>query len=1178
MSNVTPQLLSLAAEAAYSDSPSVSALSNAGFLAGAQYSNPDTGFFAQVWENPSSKEIIVAYRGTEVGSTEDWYANANYGLTQHGDSESSTLLLEWLWDEDTVQPGSSVYLTGHSLGGALAQYGAYQLVELRTDLNVEVTTFNALGALAGFGLETGNLGDFKNEVTDRFFATHYRIKGDGVSLLGDGHIGGVVLEIDRGELNAFEAHAIAQFTGTDSVIAPADFTTAVASTVDYLDVDSAQSVASLIANLGDNGDFSNSDSASRLVMATVGALLTAPPSEIAAIADVFLPWPVPLVELTNLREEMFELAGVSGFTSIGIDVAPVAAMLFGDLIARQDPVIIEAPLNPAYNIALLAQSLHSGASYLPIAKFLDVFNSLQARFSGDDHLVPLLGGLGDDSIDVSNPAYAEALSGANHILGYDGNDVIDGGAGNDIINGGPGDDILAGGAGDDILEGRGGVDEYHFDGQGNDMVADADDGLDRLVVDGVDLATGTWIATVPGGSVYRSEAVPGVSIQHDDSGLTVRKDGTDGSLSVLYFNEFSSYHYGLELLDAPAWEGAAAEPGAFEIDDGKYRGTVIAADYDSRESNSRQAFVNDGPLVYDATLYPVGSNGFFEGGDANDQLLGDPDALDWLRGLGGDDVLYGDGSENPATGFNDHLEGGVGSDQLFGGPGDDVLFGYDAAENAQTLGDSDQLAGGDGNDALYAGSYADSLSGDAGIDWLLAGAGNDSVSGGDGDDTLFGDSGTGSLIFHQEMVRDVLSPDMVAIADPARSYDDDLHGGGGNDRLYGELGADHLAGGAGDDVLYGDRLNAAAEMPGLDYQELPAALHANDTLVGGEGNDFLAGNGGDDVLNGGDGDDALQGDDDVLDGSAHGRDMLHGGRGRDHIEGSGNDDRLFGGDGNDHLWGDKHMGDSGAIQYDWQSSSNPLSGEFHGDDYIDAGRGNDYIDAGGGNDQVIAGDGDDTVYGDSWVDSELQFIDGVWVSVPVEVLDAAWHGDDFIDAGHGADNVFAGAGDDVVFGGAGVDVIHGDAGNDKLIGGDDDDYLYGGDGDDALSGGAGINTLDGGAGQDTYLFSRGDGDALIDDASGDLVLRLSGFRSIDEVRYYTPDNGATDYLFLGQTRVQFVGNSYDRLTTIELADGETYSPSQLRLLAPSSVNDQLFGTSGDDVIDALGGNDRIDGS
>ena len=118
--------------------------------------------------------------------------------------------------------------------------------------------------------------------------------------------------------------------------------------------------------------------------------------------------------------------------------------------------------------------------------------------------------------------------------------------------------------------------------------------------------------------------------------------------------------------------------------------------------------------------------------------------------------------------------------------------------------------------------------------------------------------------------------------DDAKVYDKidlpaTIHGGDGDDKLYGGAGPDTILGDDGDDkVMGGD---------------------GGDLIDGGDGDDKLWGESGDDTMFGGDGDDDMKG--------GKGDDFLDGGLGDDKIHGDDGDDTLIGGGGDDDLKGGK---------------------------------------------------------------------------------------------------------------------------------------------------------------------------------------------------------------------------------------------------------------------------------
>ncbi len=138
----------------------------------------------------------------------------------------------------------------------------------------------------------------------------------------------------------------------------------------------------------------------------------------------------------------------------------------------------------------------------------------QDSLQGGDGQDRMLAGSGDDSAfgDAGRDTIlggdgADTLDGgadADRLLGDSGDDSLSGGAGDDRILGGAGDDVIFGGLGADLLTGGSGADSfvYYLDGDTGDVIADFEQGVDRLNVsniqalDPVDfLGTGAFTGT-----------------------------------------------------------------------------------------------------------------------------------------------------------------------------------------------------------------------------------------------------------------------------------------------------------------------------------------------------------------------------------------------------------------------------------------------------------------------------------------------------------------------------------------------------------------------------------------------------------------------------------------------------------------------------------------------------------
>lgn len=89
-------------------------------------------------------DIVIAYRGTDFDDIGDWIEDLNYGLIgrsgQEGVTEKYALAVAKKY------PKANIYVTGHSLGGYLAQIGGAALIENGYGKNVkQIGYFNGMG-------------------------------------------------------------------------------------------------------------------------------------------------------------------------------------------------------------------------------------------------------------------------------------------------------------------------------------------------------------------------------------------------------------------------------------------------------------------------------------------------------------------------------------------------------------------------------------------------------------------------------------------------------------------------------------------------------------------------------------------------------------------------------------------------------------------------------------------------------------------------------------------------------------------------------------------------------------------------------------------------------------------------------------------------------------------------
>ncbi len=211
------------------------------------------------------------------------------------------------------------------------------------------------------------------------------------------------------------------------------------------------------------------------------------------------------------------------------------------------------------------------------------------------------------------------------------------------------------------------------------------------------------------------------------------------------------------------------------------------------------------------------------------------------------------GATPPAPAINVVLGDPTNEDlSAFATNGIDLIIGDEGFDTFDGLGDNDILIG-DG--AFDPGQDANGTALP-----VIDVAGSDSIHGGDGNDTIYGD-------FFDEFSDLSLSdtnPDLVNLLDGAIEE-------GGNDTLTGGDGVDIIIGGGGNDAIGG-----GANVGGI---EMLFGGFGSDNINGGDDSDFIAGGHGNDLISGGFGDDFILGGPGFNE--FFGQDLLSGGGGAD---------------------------------------------------------------------------------------------------------------------------------------------------------------------------------------------------------------------------------------------------------------------------------------------------------
>jgi hypothetical protein len=118
-------------------------IASSGFVVAATVDHPHTGFKAVIYKNAATGEVMVAFGGTDGTDAIDWQGNfQHYGWNQwdRGKAEYYTKLNAVLGANFT----GKLHFTGQSLGGALAQYAAYEYVRESTCTSGAVTSRRGL--------------------------------------------------------------------------------------------------------------------------------------------------------------------------------------------------------------------------------------------------------------------------------------------------------------------------------------------------------------------------------------------------------------------------------------------------------------------------------------------------------------------------------------------------------------------------------------------------------------------------------------------------------------------------------------------------------------------------------------------------------------------------------------------------------------------------------------------------------------------------------------------------------------------------------------------------------------------------------------------------------------------------------------------------------------------------
>lgn len=955
--------------------------------------DPATGFHADIYQKTGTGEYIVAFTGTQPQTSQDVLADLALGTKQWSEANKNSVFAAL----NTLPNASKITFTGHSLGGALAQYAAYDYVS-RSSVHppISLATFNGLGGIAGLQQMYPN---FDPTIASQIDAAHFFANSSGrqdlVSRLGGGHFGGSTYQI-----------AIAPDLGLGAIHSPwpafENITVPQATTASqYLNIPAAQNLAALFSYVGDDGKIDNVEGWVRAAGGVLLSLGTAPAQEIDQVLDALLPggasvnWGFLRDASPLLRVEV----GLAGVGAIGIanvtqflgqaNEAAIKAMQIANAIAH---AAYDLAIETGSNAVAAAKNIYDETRAYAL-KTVEYYLKAQPTISASAN--PTIFDLSTDPANLK-PTSPDALgttSGGQSLLGSGAGYQYSMTAQN-VNQSGLANTAFSAGATDFIRP-------------GNHSLANTDEIMNALRAQtdaysqGQQPQTGELMA-LPGSlsGVDHSAVISMVFYAYDSAGN--RFESASHDIKVLFSADGTALgiapqnNVTFEVRDA---SGAllksetylSSKNYTFTTTAGNENGIVMLggesseADFTSGVLLTRNV-ANADPYT-DPVILDAGGDGIMmNAATVNFDLNADgiAEALPWAAST--DPLLVMDidsdgrisnGSElidltdsgaplNLLT-MDDNGDGKIdGNDNAYWNLeiwSDRNQDGYASAEERKSLSDigivsidlnpitsPTPIAGKNGVKGVIA-TYNDSstrtlwdmpyeTTAAASVTTATYASNIDKVSG----------SGQVALV-----AKSVLGISMDLNGSGATQAigsvgDDTLNGTAGDDWLIGGAGIDKFSGGAGSDLLVIDAEDRQQDIDGgsgidtllvADDQGVMLNLaQANvEVIYGGYGDDVFVGGGADNYfIDGAAGDDLIVGGgaDDVLSGG-DGDDVIEGGAGDDLIRGHRGEDQLFGGAGNDVI--------DGGLD----------------NDTIQGGNGNDVIIASGGADEVDGGAGTDLI-------------------------------------------------------------------------------------------------------------------------------------------------------------------------------------------------------------------------
>lgn len=167
------------------------------------------GLHAVTYKNRKTNDYILSFRGTQEPTSweglKDWANNFNDGWPQY--KSSRDIIAERVQKILEKDSNARIHIVGHSLGGALAQFAAYDVASrymTRMNSRITLTTWNALGGK--WGLAANERG-YDPKLLAGIDGNHFYRHDDLVARLGGDHVGGRKIMLLDPEIKMESAYA-----------------------------------------------------------------------------------------------------------------------------------------------------------------------------------------------------------------------------------------------------------------------------------------------------------------------------------------------------------------------------------------------------------------------------------------------------------------------------------------------------------------------------------------------------------------------------------------------------------------------------------------------------------------------------------------------------------------------------------------------------------------------------------------------------------------------------------------------------------------------------------------------------------------------------------------------------------------------------------------------------------